>query len=129
MNLNWNLNFHRLTDDEKTKGEKPTPYPDKDGVYVISELIEEEQVARYVGKGNICVRISAHKDNSEKNKKLKDLMQNRPYKYRIHFALVSDETDMSNAEYTLFTHYGGLPKLYNENIPKGILDKTVTFPF
>jgi len=129
MQLNWQRNFHRITPDEKERGMKITPYPDEDGVYVISELIEKGQIARYVGKGNIRERISAHKDDTEQNKDLKDLMQNRLYQYRVDFALVSNETDMSNAEFTLFTHYGGIPKLYNDVIPTGVWDDTVTVPF
>jgi len=129
MKLNWHTNFHRLSDDEKARGEKPVSYPDEDGVYVIGESIGDKQVARYVGKGNISKNISAHKDDNEENEELKDLLQNRPYKYRINYALVSDETDMANAEYTLFTHYGGVDKLYNKITPEGVLDQTVTPPF
>lgn len=129
MQLDWQRNFHRITSDEKEKGEKTVPYPDEDGVYVLSELTTEGQIARYVGKGNIRERISTHKDDTEQNKDLKDLMQNRPYQYRIDFALVSNETDMSNAEYTVFTRYGGITKLYNDVIPPGVWDDTVTVPF
>ena len=129
MKLDWQKNFHRLTDDEKARGEKPDNYPDEDGVYVIGESIGDKQVARYVGKGNISENISAHKNDNEENEELKDLMQNRLYKYRINYALVSDETDMANAEFTLFTHYGGVDKLYNKITPEGVLDQTVTPPF
>ncbi len=34
------------------------------------------------------------------------------------YALMSDEIDMANAEFTLFTHYGGVDKLYNKIIPE-----------
>ncbi len=129
MNLDWKTNFQRLTNEEKGSGKKGLSYPDEDGVYVIGEAIDGKQVARYVGKGNISGNISAHKSGNEQNEELKDLMQNRPYKYRINFALVSDETDMANAEFTLFTHYGGVDKLYNKIIPEGVRDETVTFPF
>lgn len=129
MKLNWNKNFHRLTDAEKSRGEETTPYPDEDGVYVIAEDVDGEQIARYVGKGNIRIRLSAHKQDSEPNPDLKSLMQDRTYQYRIHYALISNDTDMSNAEFTLFTHYGGLPNLYNDTTPEGELDSTAEPPF
>lgn len=129
MQLDWQRNFHRIPPDEKEKGKKGTPYPDQNGVYVISELVDDVKVARYVGKGNIKENMARHKSDDEQNSKLKDLMQNRTFQYRVDFALIENDMDMDNAEYTLFKHYGGLDKLYNEITPSGEWDNTVTPPF
>lgn len=127
MKLVWDV-FRRLTMDERNSGEKSSGCPKENGVYVISELINDMKVPRYVGKGKIHERISAHKNDSEENEELKDLMQNRSSKYRIHCAVVPNETDRTNIEYTLFKYYDQMQTLYNKTVPEGV-DIVVERPF
>lgn len=121
--------FHRQTPSEIKRGDEAVVYPNQNGVYVISEIADGAEIARYVGKGDIKDNRDRHMSNNEKNPQLKELTQKRTSNYQFYYALTENDTDMDNAEYTLFTHYGGLKKLYNEITPSGKLDDTVTWPF
>jgi len=128
MKLNWQGPFSKLTPEDKKSGVKSVDYPDENGVYVIAEKLDNEIRARYVGQGNIKQRISDHKNDNGVNDELEDLMQNRKNDYRIYYSLLSNQTDMDNAEFSVFTGYGGLKKLYNKKIPSGTL-VPINLPF
>ncbi|WP_299293584.1 hypothetical protein [Nitrosopumilus sp.] len=103
---------------EKNSEEKPVTYSEEKGVYIIANTLgQTNQIARYVGKGDIAERINAHKRDNKK------CMQEATDENRhIYYALVPDETMRSNIEHTLYYGYGGdKGKLCNDKDtpPKG----------
>ena len=92
-----------MTHKEKGSDGDPVTYSKEKGVYIIANTLGgTNQIPRYVGKGDIAKRISDHKRDNEK------CMKEATDKNRhIYYALVPDETDRSNIEYTLYYGYGG----------------------
>jgi len=115
MNIEWKgpiIKASKKNNDDESKFE----WTDKKGVYVIANTFgKTDQIARYVGKGIITERISDHKKSDE------ECMDKATDEYRhIYYAVISDETDRSNIEHTLYHKYGGDEgKLCNEKEPDG----------
>lgn len=104
-------------------------YPKSDGVYVISKKIGKKSYPKYVGQGNLRERMDMHESKNEPNSCLKKVMDDRDY-VRVHYAKVSGQTNLDNAEYTLWYYYGGtLGKLCNEIVPSGETVYDLNFPF
>lgn len=100
MKVVWN---GPMTHKEKDSAGDPVKYSNEKGVYIIANTLgKTKQIARYVGKGDIAERISAHK------KENKECMKEATDKNRyIYYALVPDATDRSNIEHTLYYEYDG----------------------
>jgi len=88
-----------MTHKEKGSDGDPVTYSKEKGVYIIANTLGgTNQIARYVGKGDIAKRISDHKsDNEECMKEATD--KNR----HIYYVLVPMKLTgvMSNTHYTI----------------------------
>lgn len=103
--------------------------PDEDGVYVIAEVINNTYHVRYVGKGNILERMDVHTSSNEPNTCLKTVMSDTS-NVKIRHAIINNETDRTNVEYTFWKYYtNGGHQLCNEIAPTGRWLDDITVPF
>lgn len=103
--------------------------PDKDGVYVIAEIIDDRPNVRYVGSGNIYDRINDHQRSDEPNSCLKNVMSDTS-NVKIRFTLIGDNTKMYNVEYTFYKYYlDHSHSLCNQRDPPGEFVPGLVPPF
>lgn len=90
------------------------------GVYVIYKEPKDEKIAVYVGRTDDSVfkRINDHCKMDEPNDELRAFLQAR-HTVRFCCLKVENEDDQKDYEHTLYRHYGGKDKLFNENQPSG----------
>jgi len=103
-------------------------WPNKDGVYVIAKKINGKMKAQYVGQGDLNERMGLHESKNEPNTCLKKVMGNRD-DLKTYYAILPNQTDRENSEFTLVNAYGGLDNLCNEVMPVGNLDYNIKGPF
>lgn len=120
MNITWK-SIHYETGGTFT-------WPKKQGVYVIAKKINGKMKAQYVGQGNLNERMESHESKNEPNTCLKKVMSNRD-NLETYYAILLNQTDRENIEYTLMNIYGGLANLCNEVMPVGNLDYDIKGPF
>ena len=110
-------------------GEGPTAYSNDSGVYLIYEKNDYSEIVKYVGQAdNIRERMTKHRSNDEENEKLKELMQNRINNVRVRYTTVHEVIRRNNLEHTMFYYFGGLEKLYNKIIPRGVHIEGLNYP-
>lgn len=99
------------------------------GVYVIAEIENNNLIARYVGQGDIPVRMVAHQRTDERNEDLRNLMQSRTGNVRVYHVGIISEEERNDAEHTSYIHYDKISKLYNIDKPPGNYVGGMNIPF
>lgn len=134
MNYVWESTFIRLIQSTaETVSTVPDNFKNRGGVYLITEIINQNETVRYVGKTdrNFDIRTDEHCDeNMEENSQLLDLMQNRRNNVRIRYIIIDDKSDQSNIERTCYDHYRPSGDLFNDpnNRPDGTSLSGFDFP-
>lgn len=104
-------------------------FPDEDGVYVMAEITGKESEVRYVGQGNIYTQIELHKSSNEPNPCLKGVMSDTS-NVKVQWAIIADQTDRDNAEFTYWKHYSNEEhNLCNKISPPGEYVAGIPLPF
>lgn len=129
MELKWKpVWFAKPSDDGRDRG--LNVYPDKSGVYLYSEVVDDSRVIRYVGQSdNLQRRQGEHRDSSEPNTKLKKLYEERVTRdLNIHYAECDEEylDCIEHKLYEKYKHHG----LYNDpdKIPNCNKKFEINFP-
>ena len=98
FNVSWSTRFEY--NEENVKGVVPI---DKEGVYRLIFLKNQDYLVFYVGLGNLEDRLLSHLQASEPDECIKSHLEN--YKCYFRFAVIENEKDQMDVEWWIVKHY------------------------